>query len=185
MLIDIKIPWHGGYWRSFWKSARKWQHRIQQPGEGGGQETWNLYDRLWRPSFLWLICTGAGGAWPPRHPPWIRYWMDMAKVPFSHCLLSVIELLENSMFAIYTKHPIGSIPTVCNWRQKCIPVGCVPPACCQYLPACTAPGEGGCTCRGGCTCPGSVPARRVYLPGVPAQVLSPCEQNDWQTVVKT
>ena len=40
--------------------------------------------------------------------------MDMAKVPFSRCLLSVIELLENSMFAIYTKHPIGSIPTVCN-----------------------------------------------------------------------
>ena len=91
--------------------------------------------------------------------------MDMAKVPFSRCLLSVIELLENSMFPIYTKHPIGSIPTVCNWRQKCIPVGCVPPACCHYLPACTAPGEGGCTCPGEgvylpgeCTCPEGVPA---------------------------
>ena len=33
--------------------------------------------------------------------------------------------------------------------QECLPVGCVPPACCPYLPACTAsggvPGPGGCT----------------------------------------
>ena len=34
-------------------------------------------------------------------------------------------------------------------KQDCIPVGCVPPACCPYLPAYTAPGdafsgEGGC-----------------------------------------
>ena len=39
---------------------------------GGGQETWNLWGHLWRPSFLWLISTGRGGgvlAWPPRHPP--------------------------------------------------------------------------------------------------------------------
>ena len=41
-------------------------------------------------------------------------------------------------------------------------VGCVPPACCPYLPACTAPG--GCTCPrgevpgpGGCTWSGGVP----------------------------
>ena len=44
------------------------QYRIQRPGKGG-QETWNLCCHLWRPSFLWLICTGLGGAWPPRHPP--------------------------------------------------------------------------------------------------------------------
>ena len=43
-------------------------------------------------------------------------------------------------------------------QQECIPLGCVPPACCPYLPACTAPG--GCTCLRGCTCPGG-----VYLPG--------------------
>ena len=49
-------------------------------------------------------------------------------------------------------------------RQECITVGCVPPACCPYLPACTAGGYlsglGG-TCwasggvpglGGGCTC---------------------------------
>ena len=71
-------------------------------------------------------------------------------------------------------------------QQECIPVGCVPPACCPYLPARTAPG--GCTCQGvypsggylprgsdvpaqgvylprGCTCPGGVPAQGVYMPG--------------------
>ena len=45
-------------------------------------------------------------------------------------------------------------------EQECIPVGCVPPACCPYLPACTGPGgctwsQGGCTwctwSQGGCT----------------------------------
>ena len=34
-------------------------------------------------------------------------------------------------------------------KQECIPVGCVPPACDPYLPACTSPGgvpgPGGCT----------------------------------------
>ena len=69
-------------------------------------------------------------------------------------------------------------------QQECIPVGCVPPACCQYLSACTAPG-GGSTCPGGyllgwglggvpvwggCTSPGGVPARGCTCPGgVPAQ----------------
>ena len=34
-----------------------------------------------------------------------------------------------------------------KYEQECIPVGFVPPTCCPYLPACTAPG--GCTCPGG------------------------------------
>ena len=67
------------------------------------------------------------------------------------------------------------------FQQECIPVGCVPPACCTYLPACTAPGgmylpgggtwvggvpAGGCTCLpGGCTCPGGCTWPGVYLPG--------------------
>ena len=74
----------------------------------------------------------------------------------------------------------------CN-KQYCIPVGCVPPACCPYLPACTAPGgglrlggvptsgPGGCVCSlgylplvlGGC-----IPAGNGAEP--------PCEQNDRQ-----
>ena len=49
-------------------------------------------------------------------------------------------------------------------KQECIPVGCIPPACCLYLPACTAlgvPGPGGCTWSQG-----------VYLvPGGACQVL--------------
>ena len=77
-------------------------------------------------------------------------------------------------------------------HQECILVGCVPPACCPYLLACTAPGGGGLylqgdvpawgecdyhwgvpargdTCPGRCTCQG-VPARgRYLLGGVPAQ----------------
>ena len=43
------------------------------------------------------------------------------------------------------------------------------PACCPYLPACTA---GGGTCPVGCTCPGGYPSylpRGVYQGGVPAQ----------------
>ena len=54
------------------------------------------------------------------------------------------------------------------FKQECIPVGCVPPTCCPYLPARTAPGgvylrrgvylPRACTCQGGCTCPGG------YLP---------------------
>ena len=64
-------------------------------------------------------------------------------------------------------------------KQECIPVGCVPPACCPYLLACTAWEGGvpawGCTWSkgmylpGGCTCLGiylvlgGVPAQGVYL----------------------
>ena len=53
-------------------------------------------------------------------------------------------------------------------KQECIPVGCVPPACCPYLPTCTAqggvpgPGKGGVPGPGGCTCSGT----------------PPCEEND-------
>ena len=32
-----------------------------------------------------------------------------------------------------------------QYEQECIPVGCVPSACCQYLPACTAPGGSVCS----------------------------------------
>ena len=121
--------------------------------------------------------------------------MDMAKVPFSRCLDVGNWIIRKFNVRNLTKHPIGSIPTVCNWRQKkCIPVGCVPPACCQYLPACTAPGKhcsiligrgvfgpwACCTARllpvspsmhcsrgGGLYLPGGggVPAQGVYLPG--------------------
>ena len=56
-------------------------------------------------------------------------------------------------------------------KQECIPVGCVPPACCPYLPAYTAPWG---VYLVGVYLPGGVPAQgRVYLPGVPAQALPP------------
>ena len=47
-------------------------------------------------------------------------------------------------------------------KQDCIPVGYVPPACCPYLPACTALG-GGAWSRG-------MPGLRGYLPLVRGEV---------------
>ena len=61
-----------------------------------------------------------------------------------------------------------SLKYVHIYKQECIPVGCVSPACCSYLPACTAPGvymPRGVYLPGGCTCPGGVPGQGVYLPG--------------------
>ena len=49
-------------------------------------------------------------------------------------------------------------------QQECIPVGCVPPACCPYLAACTALGGGAVYLPGGVGVLG-VSARGVYLPG--------------------
>ena len=64
-----------------------------------------------------------------------------------------------------------------NGLQECIPVGCVPPACCPYLPACTAlggvPGPGGYLVQVGYLVPwGFVPGPvGVYL--VPGGVPGP------------
>ena len=43
-----------------------------------------------------------------------------------------------------------------NIIQECIPVGCVPPTCCPYLPACTA--RKGLSAPGGCLLRGCIPA---------------------------
>ena len=51
-------------------------------------------------------------------------------------------------------------------QQECIPVGCVPPTCCPYLPAAPRGGgtcPGGCTCSERCTCPGGDVSARVDL----------------------
>ena len=51
--------------------------------------------------------------------------------------------------------------------QDCIPVGCVPPACWPYLPACTAHGGGGVAWSWGCLVPGrGVPDLRSRGGGV-------------------
>ena len=43
--------------------------------ERGGQETWNISRRTWRPSFLaYFLQAGGGGHGPLGPPPWIRYW---------------------------------------------------------------------------------------------------------------
>ena len=68
-------------------------------------------------------------------------------------------------------------------KQECIPIGCVPPACYPYLPACTAlwgvpargvPAGGVPASRvsGGVPARRGVPAQGVYLSGgLPVQVL--------------
>ena len=61
-------------------------------------------------------------------------------------------------------------------EQVCISVGCVPPAYCPYLPACTAPKGGECTCHRvrGCTCQWRVPA--PVLPPV-NRMTERCKKN--------
>ena len=96
-----------------------------------------------------------------------------------HCCISYNDTSfdRNDIVFLHMNYVRGCILL----QQECIPVGCVPPACCSYLPACTAsrwgvypPGTcpggvpawgvvpaqggvtaqgGGCTCPEGCTCP--------------------------------
>ena len=80
-------------------------------------------------------------------------------------------------------------------KQECIPVGCVPPACCPYLPACTAPRgctwsegdlvwgrgctwSGGCIWSGGCTLSWGYTWSGGYLPRYSSL------RTEWQTGVK-
>ena len=73
---------------------------------------------------------------------------------FVTCEQAIIGLIGDGSF-----FSVGRLTWLC--KQECITVGCVPPACCPYLPACTARGgvpAWGCTCPGGwCTCLGGVP----------------------------
>ena len=89
--------------------------------------------------------------------------------------------------------------------KDCILVGCVPPACCPYLPACTVPGGGGYLplVRGGVCSQGGY--LRLWSGGggvcsqgggtclwagwcIPAcngaDPPPPCEQNSWHTFLK-
>ena len=64
--------------------------------------------------------------------------------------------------------------------EACIPVGCVPPACWPYPSM---------HCAEGVSAWGVSAQRRCLPRGVSARVVcvadTPCEQNDWQTGVKT
>ena len=94
-----------------------------------------------------------------------------------------------------------------EWTQECIPVGCVPPACWPYpsmhwaVVGCLpggglCPGDvwsGGCMLRGvgvyprgGCLSGGGcLPRGVLQTPPRTETDTPPCEQNDWQTGVKT
>ena len=66
-----------------------------------------------------------------------------------------------------------------NTKQECIPVGCLPPACCPYLPACTVLGRGcllpGGVWSGGCLLQVGCLWFRGMYPSM--QWDPPCEQN--------
>ena len=84
-----------------------------------------------------------------------------------------------------------------NQIQDCIPVGCIPPACCPHLPACTAlgggclvgggllPGDRGVPGLGGCLVGGGLfPGGSGGVPGLGGCLVlgvsasaPPCEQN--------
>ena len=111
---------------------------------------------------------GSWGVWPgggfpgphlggvPRHTPRGYPSMHWGRHPPSRRLLlrTVRILLECILEAVMFQ--VSPPPTeFTDWqnitskfmgKQDCIPVGCVPPACCLYLPACTA--LGGLLCGG-------------------------------------
>ena len=131
----------------------------------------------------------------------LRFWSWNIHVPLPECsFLSLFTLIwtpkidKTDMLSEVRQNIFG---------QECIPVGCILPACCPYLPACTAPGgylprgiptqgvpvwgylprgvslpqvvylPGGCTCLGWCSWLGCTCPEGMYLPRVPAQVLPP------------
>ena len=75
-----------------------------------------------------------GDRWPAKH-----VWLLNGTLCIQLECFLVIQFIkfvsdETKLF-IYALRRLPS-------EQDCIPVGCVPPACCPYLPACTAPGGG-------------------------------------------
>ena len=98
--------------------------------------------------------------------------------------------LGNRTLKIMEKIPGNLLKPGKIMEQDCIPVGCVPPACYLYLPACTGPGvagsgwwllPGGAWSRGclflGGGLPASGPGVHVCIPACNGADPPPCEQN--------
>ena len=110
----------------------------------------------------WPVGVGVGDAQPLVISPWSHTPSPLViHTPTGHtpCILR------------YTPSPPVDRRNDTYLWQECIPIGCVLPACCLYLPACNALGVCVCTCPGGCTCLGVYLPRGctcpmgVYLPG--------------------
>ena len=67
-------------------------------------------------------------------------------------------------------------------EQELIPVGCLPPA--LYRKGGLCPGSRGVSVQRG-LCLGGVSVQGALCPGTPPETPSPCDQNDWHTLVKT
>ena len=94
--------------------------------------------------------------------------------------LSILALVDTSKCVVFCF----------IYKQEYIPVGCVPPACWLYFPACTAQGVsalGGVCSMDGCLLLGGVCSGGCLLRGVSQHALRqkpPCIQNSWHTVLK-
>ena len=107
-----------------------------------------------------LIATNSDVTIRAKIGHWIvHYWFkDYILHHYIHLHFTFLSRCDNVQFMFVEK----------EGEQECIPVGCVPPACCPYLPACTAPGgctwsrrstwsQRGCTWSQWGTCPGTPP----------------------------
>ena len=179
----------------------------------GRQWTQESKQRMWRDSSEYHPPTLVQIRWPKIRLP-TAWWSTHRKRLPGWCLAN-LSTSQTFPSAVVNKSKIFSC--ICNFgncpfifvslfvklslKQDCIPVGCVPPACWPYLPACSAlggvcsggvpalgdvpglggvPAPGGCTWSGGVSSPGGVCSWGVYLILGGCQVLPPREQNHRQ-----
>ena len=141
---------------------------------------------------------------------WSMNWTQF-KDPVSHICLADTVAASWSLIQDVAGWQIFLSLNSLNWvkifsKQECIPIGCVPPTCCPYLPPCTAPKGmylgvyllgGTCwgihargTCLGGylpggvptwgCTCQGVYLPRGSTCPGTPLPVDRILDTRYWK-----
>ena len=107
--------------------------------------------------------------------PYNYFWTTKLFTLIAHKVLSQHSKATRVFLKRISLNSANSV-NHCKFQQECIPVGCVPPACCPYFPPCTAPGRGvpaqGFTCLGvylpgDVPAQGGVPARGYNCPGTP------------------
>ena len=108
---------------------------------------------------------------------WSLCLVDFLPLTLKLPIQTSLSVVPNSQFVyVHVKN------VKISGKQVCIPVGCVPPTCCPYLPACTAQG-------GVCSGVGTVCSQGgICFVGCIQHTLRqtpPPELNEWQIGVKT